>query len=248
MSNETRNKISNMTNGMRKYETKRTLKKGSGSPEECLQNKVNFEQLQKENPITTKYAKLCKTLGVKSEEVVPVRIKGLTGNMVPLMCHLNVSWLCKRYGGKRVTGWYLKRVEGHEITLNHHSVWRTPEGKLADPTLSTSGRKKDCRFLVLDESGFGAPITVSYWNFAKEKKFGYLALSGNMTSPKQVTLNRQSFRQLKKIHPVVETNDWSLLVAHSDEWFIQFCNIQKSIGNPIPKSFAEIDADAKIAA
>jgi hypothetical protein len=242
VSNEVQNIISNMTDAKRKYETKRGLKKGFGSLVEYLQNKVDVERFQQKNPILTQHAKLCEFLQVKSEEVVPVRIKGLTGNMVKERCHNNVSWLCKRYGGKRVTGWYVESSKECTFDLRHHSVWRTPEGKLVDPTLSNEGRKKGCRFLILDESSYGDLIIASYWNFRKTNKGEWFACSGERVT--RISITGESMMRLRDLHRVEYWNYFE----NDYDWYYKLCNKQKSIGNPIPQHFKEIDIDAKIAA
>ena len=254
MSNEVQNIISNMTDEKRKYETKRALKKGFGCLVEYLQNKIDVERFQQKNPLLTQHAKLCEFLQVKSQEVVPIRTKGMTGNMVPDRCHWNVTYLVKRYGGKRVSGWYPTKAIGATISFCHHSVWRNPEGKLVDPTLVNTGRKNEEKFLVLDEASNGEPFKLSMCSFGLTK-IGWIASipSKGGVVQKQIPLSDatrlQKFNNSFSVVQSSSPESWELFgkTRFCEKWFQDLSIKQKSIGRTVTP-FSELDQYAKIAA
>ena len=69
-------------------------------------------------------------------EYVPIRKVGITGSGRLLDCRSNVSKIVNTYGGSEISGYDIS-TEGDCILLNPHSIWKTPEGKLVDITLSS---------------------------------------------------------------------------------------------------------------
>ena len=65
---------------------------------------------------------------------VPIRTNGLTGSGKPYCCHPNVIGLVKRFGGKRLQGFIVKKYVDKFVTLINHSVWITPQGVCVDVT------------------------------------------------------------------------------------------------------------------
>ena len=65
---------------------------------------------------------------------VQIRQNGMTSKGRKLCCHMNVEWLVKNYGGQRLLGYMISYNDDREIMLITHSVWITPEGKIADVT------------------------------------------------------------------------------------------------------------------
>jgi len=79
---------------------------------------------------------------------VPRRKYGMTSSGKPLMCHPNVQKLVDNYGGGRLVGlelFVLTDGENTKLQLFSHSVWITPEGKLADCTLQHPDAKETFR-------------------------------------------------------------------------------------------------------
>jgi len=87
----------------------------------------------------SRYLKVIRKLTNKNPIKVPIRERGMTSTGTPLRCHPNVAVLVSRYGGEKITGYYVDVYEGEDqIALMPHSVWKTPEGKLVDVTKRTS--------------------------------------------------------------------------------------------------------------
>lgn len=83
--------------------------------------------------------KLTQALGLRETPLkVKVRKNGVTASGLPNECHGNVTFMVDNYGGNQVIGYMLTKHDG-EIHLSHHSVWETPEGKLADVTAKGYG-------------------------------------------------------------------------------------------------------------
>lgn len=83
--------------------------------------------------------KLTQALGlIETPLKVKVRKNGVTASGLPNECHGNVTFMVDNYGGKQVIGYMLTKFDG-EVHLSHHSVWETPEGKLADVTAKGYG-------------------------------------------------------------------------------------------------------------
>ncbi len=93
-----------------------------------------------------------KGMGMKKVQQVPIRKVGLTGSGRLLDCHTNVSKLVYAYGGSDVRGYEVNihRLDGEDvgISLNPHSVWKTPEGKLVDVSLNAQGKKEDYLYFI----------------------------------------------------------------------------------------------------
>lgn len=68
---------------------------------------------------------------------VPIRRHCMTGSGIRSQCHHNVLNLVHAYGGSRIGGYTVSAVtiQGSRYLICYsHSVWLTPEGKLADVT------------------------------------------------------------------------------------------------------------------
>jgi len=72
--------------------------------------------------------------------LVEHRQKGKTGSGKKLNCHRNVKHWVEKLGGEQIYGWVLTR---NRDLLNRgayiwifHSIWKTPENKLADVTMN----------------------------------------------------------------------------------------------------------------
>lgn len=70
--------------------------------------------------------------------LVKKRQKGKTSNNNENNCHANVNYWVDRIGGEIQNGWLLVRnrrlIKMGVWIWNYHSVWKTPESKLADVT------------------------------------------------------------------------------------------------------------------
>lgn len=66
----------------------------------------------------------------------------------PLCCFDNVERYCEEHGGSLVTGWLVHRTSQLN-QLNHHAVWRSPDGTLFE---ITPLNKRDLRGFVVDEA------------------------------------------------------------------------------------------------
>lgn len=70
-------------------------------------------------------------------------------------CHLNVQLFVDRYGGKRISGWLLRRTyladKGVYAWL-FHSVWQTPEKKWLDVTFDKEYAGRDKTIFVPDST------------------------------------------------------------------------------------------------
>ena len=70
---------------------------------------------------------------------VNIRQNGMTSPGKELCCHPNVEYLVKNNRGQRLLGYMItQNPDDGEVQLLSHSVWITPEGKLADVTKRTS--------------------------------------------------------------------------------------------------------------
>ena len=97
--------------------------------------------------------------------IVETRKKGMTSHGELMQCHANVQELVKKYGGKAIRGYELyvshfvhnDKPSVQSISLNHHSVWKTPEGKFVDVTRLSDGnlRPEKSLFipLIVQQSG-----------------------------------------------------------------------------------------------
>jgi hypothetical protein len=70
--------------------------------------------------------------------LVKKRQKGKTSNNTENNCHDNVNYWVNKIGGEIQNGWLLVRnrrlIKMGVWVWNYHSVWKTPESKLADVT------------------------------------------------------------------------------------------------------------------
>jgi len=83
------------------------------------------------------------TLNLKRPIKVSQRQKGMTSSGKPYKCHSNVETLVKNYGGKRMVGYMIQKTRIDDaLDLLFHSVWVTPEGKLADVTEKDNFQKE----------------------------------------------------------------------------------------------------------
>jgi hypothetical protein len=93
-----------------------------------------------------------------NEECVLVkkRQKGKTSNNEELNCHANVSYWVNKIGGEIQNGWLLTRnrdlIKKGVWVWNYHSVWKTPEHKLADVTESSDYATNHFTTVWLDNS------------------------------------------------------------------------------------------------
>jgi hypothetical protein len=96
--------------------------------------------------------KILQSLGVRKIVEVPIRKKGFTGRMPSGNCHSNVNYLINTIGGRRVTGYHIRKPKlpnKDGYCLFHHSVWESPEGKLVDVTYSWKSQN-EILFAVID--------------------------------------------------------------------------------------------------
>ena len=72
--------------------------------------------------------------------LVKHRRKGKTGSGEILNCHDNVKHWVEKFGGEQIYGWVLHRdkrlMNIGAYIWNFHSIWKTPENKLADVTVN----------------------------------------------------------------------------------------------------------------
>jgi hypothetical protein len=89
------------------------------------------------------YRQFMRQMGMTDVYKVPIRKTGLTGSGHEGECHDNVAKIQAVYGGKSVKGFFIYRDTMTKKTTSQkkkvfrfvsHSVWLTPEGKLADVT------------------------------------------------------------------------------------------------------------------
>lgn len=71
------------------------------------------------------------SLGLKAIRV-PIRMNGISSEGEYMQCHSNVKKIVQKYGGKRLIGQTLKVHEDGAVEAFNHSVWITPENKVAD--------------------------------------------------------------------------------------------------------------------
>lgn len=53
-------------------------------------------------------------------------------------CYANVQTVVDCEGGQAVWGWELRQLPGHYLEALHHSVWRSPSGRIEDLTAGTN--------------------------------------------------------------------------------------------------------------
>ena len=66
---------------------------------------------------------------------IPVRTEGITAGEAK-RCYWNSNVLAQTFGGEAIYGWSIQDLTRREdlFILHGHAVWKTPEGKLVDPT------------------------------------------------------------------------------------------------------------------
>jgi hypothetical protein len=91
---------------------------------------LNFEYESADtNDVSFKTLRTIKNLGLKVIKV-PLRMEGLSSKGDEDLCHQNVNKMVIRYGGEILVGQYLLEID-EGIILTNHSVWITPERKVA---------------------------------------------------------------------------------------------------------------------
>ena len=91
---------------------------------------LNFEYESADtNDVSFKTLRTIKNLGLKVIKV-PLRMEGLSSEGDLDKCHQNVNKMVIKYGGEILVGQYLLETDGR-IVLANHSVWITPERKVA---------------------------------------------------------------------------------------------------------------------
>ena len=90
---------------------------------------INYETADTTDIPLSKIQKL-KSLGLKVIRV-PIRMNGISSQGTYLGCHINVKKMVHAYGGKRLVGHGLLMSECGQLTARSHSVWITPENKVA---------------------------------------------------------------------------------------------------------------------
>jgi hypothetical protein len=102
-----------------------------------LKKTYGCEVLRNYLPISVEKGR--KKMGLGLVLKIPLRQNGLTSSGQPNECNSNVTKLVVVYGGKRVVGYkIIKVIKGSVYGFCSHSVWKTPEGKLVDVTMSDS--------------------------------------------------------------------------------------------------------------
>lgn len=116
------------------------LKSISSKLEDVLIDDVVYHSKSNEDYALRRVKKLTQALGLRETPFkVKARKNGVTASGLPNECHGNVTYMVEKFGGKQVIG-YMLTNQGGEICLSHHSVWETPEGKLADVTAKGYGK------------------------------------------------------------------------------------------------------------
>ena len=90
---------------------------------------INYETADTTDIPLSKIQKL-QSLGLKVIRV-PIRMNGISSQGTYLGCHINVKKMVHAYGGKRLVGHGLLMSECGQLTARSHSVWITPENKVA---------------------------------------------------------------------------------------------------------------------
>ena len=86
------------------------------------------------------------------------RTSGFTGNMLAKYCHHNVAYLTRKYGGKHVSGFTIRKLSGGYLGL-HHSIWKTPEGKYVEVTRKDPAASQDY-FAIISEVNYGQNFSI----------------------------------------------------------------------------------------
>ena len=99
-------------------------------------------EVVKEEELPSFLNRLVSTIGLNKVIKVPRRKRGMTSSGKVRHCHPNVQLLVDTIGGERLVGYEVDvckiATTGLYVELISHSVWITPEGKLADCTQKDS--------------------------------------------------------------------------------------------------------------
>jgi hypothetical protein len=149
--------------------------------------------------LSTNQKKILEKIGLGNIIKVKRRNEGLTSSGISGKCHSNVRKLVELIGGKQLVGYVVQTNVGYRgercVQFYNHSVWITPEGKVADPTMSVNRHKYNMTYFI--------PIFVyqedNVWTFSMDLMFpenfenvGYI-LQGDLSHPED---KRYPFRML----------------------------------------------------
>ena len=105
--------------------------------------------------ITDKVMELCSGIVPDAGPgYVPVEVQGWA---LPGECFPNVGRMVRERGGQQVNGWVIWQWANILVEAEAHSVWRSPEGKLADITPHDNG-EKEILFLKDDDMAYRGNI------------------------------------------------------------------------------------------
>jgi len=103
--------------------------------------------------LSTNQKKIIEKMGLDKVDILSVkrRYKGLTSSGISGECHSNVIKLVELFGGKQIVGYGVQTntgykdkkgfVSGNCVLFYCHSVWKTPDGEVIDPTESVNHHK-----------------------------------------------------------------------------------------------------------
>lgn len=90
--------------------------------------------------VTDKIMELCSRIVPDAKpEYIQVEAQGWC---LPMECFPNVERMVREHGGQQVNGWAIWQWANILVEAEAHSVWRSPEGELADITPHHDGEKR----------------------------------------------------------------------------------------------------------